>query len=106
MRVMILGAAGFIGGQIARAAAQQGWEIHGLRRGASTGAVADLPIQWHTGDLADTAALTDTLRSCDVLYHAAGYYPTTRHALRPAMVRAAREMRSVLTAAKNSAASA
>jgi dihydroflavonol-4-reductase len=100
MRIMIFGAAGFIGGQIARAAVSQGWEVHGLRRSASTGAVGDLPIQWHNGTLADTAGLTRALRGCDVLYHAAGYYPTTHHALRPAMHAAAAEMRSVLTATR------
>jgi dihydroflavonol-4-reductase len=101
MRIMIFGASGFIGGQIARAAAAKGWEIHGLRRGAGIGAVGDLPITWHTGNLADTTALAQMLRGCDVLYHAAGYYPTTHHALRPAMHVAATEIRSVLTAAQN-----
>jgi dihydroflavonol-4-reductase len=100
MRIMIFGAAGFIGGQIARAAVNRGWEVHGLRRGVSTGAVGDLPVQWHSGTLTDTAALTRALRGCDVLYHAAGYYPTTHHALRPAMHAAATEMRSVLIAAR------
>ena len=32
IRCCILGATGFIGGHIARAAAAQGWQVRGLRR--------------------------------------------------------------------------
>lgn len=101
MKVLILGATGFIGGQIARAAYAAGMEVHGLRRRAgAVGAVGDLPITWHDGDLIDQDRLVSAMRGCDVLYHAAGYYPGEKHNIREAMRQAAQEMRAVLNAAK------
>ncbi len=101
MRVLVLGAAGFIGGQIARAAHDNGWETHGLRRRPeAVGAVGDLPLTWHTGDLRDHGTLVAAMQGCEVVFHAAAYYPTTERDI-PACVRAGvHEMRGVLGAAK------
>lgn len=102
MRVLILGGTGFIGGQIARAAAAQGWDVHALRRRAdAVGAIGDLRVTWHEGDLLDARRLQQTMQGCDVVYHAAGYYPTDQHAMRPAMRTAGQEIRSVIEAAKS-----
>jgi len=76
IRCCILGATGFIGGQIARAAAALGWQVRGLRRRpAATGAIGDLDIEWVSGDLADPASLVTAMRGCPLVFHAAGYYP-------------------------------
>ncbi len=100
MRVLVLGATGFIGGHIARHAHQAGMEVHGLRRRPdAAGAIPDVPITWHAGDLADPASLAEALRGCEVLFHAAAIYPRTDHRIRPAMQRAARQMRTVLETA-------
>jgi uncharacterized protein YbjT (DUF2867 family) len=70
MRVLILGGTGFIGGQIARAAVAQGWEVHSLRRRANAvGAIGDLPVTWHEGDLRNAESLYKAMRGSDVVYH-------------------------------------
>ncbi|NLF00031.1 MAG: NAD-dependent epimerase/dehydratase family protein, partial [Anaerolineales bacterium] len=44
LRCCIIGATGFIGGQIARAAIDNGWRVRGVRRRPDAlGAVDDLP---------------------------------------------------------------
>jgi len=90
IRCCILGATGFIGGQIAHAAIARGWRVRGLRRRPdATGAIGDLDIEWMSGDLADLASLVTAMRGCPLVFHAAGYYPhrardvweTVRHGL-------------------------
>jgi len=101
MRIIILGATGFLGGQIARAAHELGHEVHGLRRNpASFGAVGDLPVEWHQGDLNDPASLIDALRGSEVVYHAAAYYPYRDHHPARAVAQAKAEIQSVLQSAR------
>jgi dihydroflavonol-4-reductase len=74
--VLVLGATGFIGGQIARACLARGWSVRALRRQAgATGDLAGLPIDWHEGNLADAQALGCALDGVELVFHAAGYYP-------------------------------
>ncbi len=101
MRVLVLGATGFIGGQIARAGCEAGLDVHGLRRRAdAVGAIGDLPVTWHQGDLNDPASIEAAMNGCDVLFHAAAYYPYSERDPLSAMSRAALEIRSVLAAAQ------
>ena len=77
MRVLVLGATGFIGGHIARAALQAGWQVRGLRRSANrSGHLGDLPVAWVPGDLNDEASLRLAMDGVDVVFHAAAFYPT------------------------------
>jgi dihydroflavonol-4-reductase len=102
MRVLVLGATGFIGGQIARAAHNRGWKTHGLRRRPeAVGAVGDLPLTWHTGDLYDRGSLAAAMRGCEVVFHAASYYPTYERNIPRSVERGVREMRTVLGAARD-----
>lgn len=74
--VLVTGASGFIGGHIAKAAFDQGWEVTGLRRDPEkTGHIGDLPIHWHTGDLDNPDSLLKAMRGKDFVFHAAAYYP-------------------------------
>jgi dihydroflavonol-4-reductase len=102
MRAIVLGATGFIGGQIARCAHEAGMDVHGLRRRAgAVGAIGDVPVIWHEGNLDDEESLTAAMRGCDVLFHAAGYYPPgTERSVRRAVRLGASEMRRVLGAAR------
>ena len=101
MRVLILGATGFIGGQIARVACSSGLEVHGLRRRpGSLGSTAGLDLAWHDGDLSDLASLSAAMRSCEVVYHAAAYYPYSDRDARVAVEKARAEITVVLDAAR------
>lgn len=101
MRALILGATGFLGGQIARAACQAGMEIHGLRRRpGAVGALGDLPVRWRQGDLADRDSLVPAMQTCDLVYHAAAYYPRGEHRIEVVVRQARDQMRTVLNAAR------
>ena len=100
IRCCILGATGFIGGQIARAALAQGWQVRGLRRRPqATGAIGDLEIEWVSGDLADLASLVTAMRGCPLLFHAAGYYPHRARDISETVRHGVTGMRNVLAAA-------
>lgn len=84
MKALIIGATGFIGGAIARAAVAQGWEVRATRRddrrvGAIGDLVADAKIEWHQANLIDPSTIAEAMLGCDVVFHAAGYYPTSSH---------------------------
>ena len=101
MRILVLGATGFIGGQIARAASGAGLEVHGLRRRpGSIGSTAGIDLAWHDGDLADRASLLAAMRGCEVVFHAAAYYPYSDRDTRAAVEKARAEIGVVLEAAR------
>jgi len=80
MKVLVLGASGFIGGQIARAALEIGWEVRGFRRNAdSVGDLAGTTIAWVNGDLNDPDALQSAMKGMEIVFHAAAYYPHGGH---------------------------
>ncbi|MBI3160516.1 MAG: NAD-dependent epimerase/dehydratase family protein [Chloroflexi bacterium] len=78
MTVLVLGATGFIGGHIARAALAQGWHVRALRRSDSVGHLAEPEIEWLSGDLNDPSSLDAAMRGCETVFHAAAYYPSPR----------------------------
>jgi dihydroflavonol-4-reductase len=80
MRVLVIGGTGFIGGAIVRAAVQRGWQVRATRRNESRcGAVCDLAeqglIEWFSADLANLESMTKAMSGCQLVFHAAGYYP-------------------------------
>jgi dihydroflavonol-4-reductase len=103
MKALIIGATGFIGGAIVRAAVERGWQVHATRRAdRRTGSVDDLSeqgrIEWHHAHLLDADALARAMEGCHAVFHAAGYYPTTSRDL-PGQLRMARtQMETVLNA--------
>jgi dihydroflavonol-4-reductase len=100
VRCCILGATGFIGGQVARAALAGGLQVRGMRRRPSaTGAINDLDIEWVTGDLADPASLVTAMRGCPLVFHAAGYYPHRARDIQETVRHGVTGMRNVLNAA-------
>lgn len=96
---LVIGATGFIGGQIARAAAERGWQVRALRRRPqAVGAIGDVPVEWWSGDLADRASLTAAMRGCEVVFHAAGAYPHGAANLAQEINAAESQVRTVLQA--------
>lgn len=82
MRILVIGATGFIGGAIARAAVARGWQVRATRRDdRRSGAIGDLAargeIEWRQANLIDASTIAEAMLGCDVVFHAAGYYPTT-----------------------------
>ena len=96
----VLGATGFIGGQIARAALAHEWRVRAVRRRPeATGAIGDLDVEWVSANLHDPPSLAESMRGCEVVFHAAGYYPSRGGSVRQAVGEAIAGMRNVLTAA-------
>lgn len=103
MNVLILGATGFIGGHITKAALAEGWEVHGLRRtpGFIGHLAAEDSIEWHLGDLKNESSLRDAMRGIELVFHAAAHYPkrTQKLSVKEHVEFAEREVASVLAAA-------
>jgi dihydroflavonol-4-reductase len=99
MDVLVTGATGFLGGAVARAAVGHGLRVRALRRTDATGALRDLELDWRQGDLLDRASLVRALRGCEVVLHAAGYYPTVTFDRAAALRKGVAGMRHLLSAA-------
>ena len=101
---LILGATGYIGGHVAKAALERGWQTYGLRRNPrAVGHLRDAPVTWVPGDLADPPSLQAAMQGVDVVFHAAAYYPKQGQPHRdvPAQVAyALQEIEAVLDAAR------
>lgn len=106
MEVLVLGATGFIGGHIAKAALAVGWTVRALRRNPnSTGNLRESPVEWITGDLRDPASLDAAMQNMDIVFHAAAFYPTDGNPRKvPQQIEYARqEIETVLAAAQDNA---
>ncbi len=103
MKTLVIGATGFIGGAIARAAVAQGWQVRAMRRDdRRAGAIGDLAtrgaIEWYQANLIDASTIAEAMLGCDVVFHAAGYYPTSSHDPARQIRRAQTQMEQVLLA--------
>lgn len=100
LKALVLGATGMIGGNIARTLAAAGIAVRGLKRPHSpTWHLEGVPIEWAVGDLADRSSLVAAMEGCQVLFHAAAYYPRHSCDLRGDLRTAITDLRSVLASA-------
>ncbi len=102
MNALVLGGTGFIGGHIARAASEAGWQVAALRRNPGLeGNLTGAPVEWVHGDLEDQDTLLAAMRGSEVVFHAAAYYPKSKDRLGVGehVSRARREIDRVLRAA-------
>lgn len=98
---LVLGATGFIGGQIARSALARGWTVRALRRDSNAvGAIGDLQPDWISGRLEDRSALVNAMRGCQVVFHAAAAYPHGTQQIDRQVQAAVDQMQIVLSAAR------
>lgn len=75
MRALVTGAAGFVGGWLARALSGRGVEVHGMRLGADGGPQDGGAVRtWYEGDLRDPAVLRAAVAAArpDMIFHLAG----------------------------------
>ena len=74
-RILVTGGTGFVGSAVIRAVLASGGTVRALARANSDQSnLAGLPIEIHTGDLQDSAAIRDSLKGCTALFHVAADY--------------------------------
>jgi dihydroflavonol-4-reductase len=103
MRCLVIGATGFIGGAIARAAVESGWQVRAMRRSdRNTGAIGNLAergaVEWYQAHLLDNDAMALAMTGCDVVFHAAGYYPVISRNVTAQLQLARTQMENVVEA--------
>lgn len=70
--IFITGGNGFIGSRVVRQLINQGYNVRCLLRATSdTTCIDDLPIEWVTGDIRDSASLAAGMQGCDGVIHLA-----------------------------------
>jgi dihydroflavonol-4-reductase len=96
---LVLGSTGCIGNNIVRACLEAGWAVRAFRRASSKTWMLDgLDVEYATGDLNEPATLVAAMRGCDVVFHAAAYYPLHSLDMSGSLRQAVRGMRNVLQA--------
>jgi dihydroflavonol-4-reductase len=75
MSTLVTGAAGFLGSHVTRQLVARGDDVRVLLRASSTNrAIADLPLEYVTGDLRDPASLERAMRGVKLVFHVAADY--------------------------------
>ena len=75
MIVLVTGATGFIGGNLARELWGRGYEVRALaRRGSNTLTTYDTGIQRVEGNILDRESLTRAMAGCEAVFHCAAAY--------------------------------
>jgi dihydroflavonol-4-reductase len=75
MTTLVTGAAGFLGSHVARQLVARGDEVRVLLRASSTNrAIADLSLEYVTGDLRDPASLDRAMKGVRRVFHVAADY--------------------------------
>jgi dihydroflavonol-4-reductase len=73
LRILVIGATGFVGSHVARALVRAGHRVTGFaRHSSSRDLVADLELEWRIGDLEDSASLHAGVRGHDAVVLCAG----------------------------------
>jgi dihydroflavonol-4-reductase len=75
MTTLVTGAAGFLGSHVARQLVARGENVRVLIRASSSNrAISDLPLEYVTGDLRDTASLERAMKDVQLVFHVAADY--------------------------------
>src|SRR5207237_10488426 len=75
MTTLVTGAAGFLGSHVARQLVARGDDVRVLLRASSTNrAIADLSLEYVTGDLRDPSSLDRALKGVKRVFHVAADY--------------------------------
>lgn len=76
MKVFVTGSTGLLGNNLVRLLVEQGHEVKALVRSPRKASKTfdDLPVTLVKGDMLDIPGFASELKSCDVLFHCAGYF--------------------------------
>jgi dihydroflavonol-4-reductase len=75
VKILVTGAAGFLGSHVTRQLSARGADVRVLLRPSSSNrAIADLPLEYVTGDLRDSASLDRALVGVQKVFHVAADY--------------------------------
>lgn len=101
-RVLILGATGYIGGHVAHAALGRNWEVVAMRRTpGATGHLEGAPVQWVEGDIDRPETLNEAFKNMELVFHVAGYIPSSGRDIPKQIAHAVQQTRNVLDAARD-----
>ena len=103
MKVLVIGATGFLGSHVARAALAAGHDVRAMRRStSSTLALEDIAsdLEFVTGNLHDPASLKTAMKGCDWVFSTAGYYPLYSFNIAGQQEQALIELKNLVEAAK------
>ncbi len=74
-KILVTGAAGFLGSHVTRQLVARGADVRVLLRPSSNNrAIADLPLEYVTGDLRDTGSLDRAMKGVKRIFHVAADY--------------------------------
>ena len=75
MKVLVTGATGFIGGNLARRLCQRGYEVRALvRPGANTLTIDDTGVEQISGEILDRESMDRAVDGCQAVFHCAAIY--------------------------------
>jgi dihydroflavonol-4-reductase len=97
---LVLGSTGCIGNNVTRACLEAGYTVRAFHRPSSqTWMLEDLDVEHRVGDLNALPSLAAAMLGCDVVFHAAAYYPLHSLDNHASLRQAVGEIRNVLIAA-------
>jgi len=103
MKSLVIGGTGQLGANLVRALLEHGHEVRVLHRSTSNiSTIEGLDVQCVVGDLNDGASLSRACDGMQVVYHAAGYYPTRTISVEVAQGQALKETIPLLEAVRAS----
>lgn len=101
MRACVVGATGFVGGAIAVALRDAGWDVRaGRRRSSNTLPARRLRLSLVEADLERPEGLLQAFDGCDLVYFAAGYIPRYDHLGAEAVQTAITQTEALVSAAR------